>query len=116
MYKIYHNPRCRKSREALDFLKTQNVDHEVVLYLENNFSKEDLKILLNQLKIDPKKIIRRQEQVWKENFKNKDLNEDQYLEIIITYPILIERPIITYKNKGVIGRPIDNLEKFIENN
>ena len=116
MYIIYHNPSCKKSREALKYLNIQNIDHKVILYLENNLSLIEIKNLLNQLKIHPKKIIRTQEKVWKEKFKNKKLNLNEYLEILVKYPKLIERPIVIYKNKGVVARPIENLEKFIENN
>lgn len=116
MYIIYHNPRCKKSREALEYLEIKNIDYEVILYLENNLSLVEIKNLLNKLKIHPKEIVRMQEQVWKENFKNKDLNSNQYYKILTNYPKLIERPIVTYLNNGVIAKPIENLKKFIEIN
>jgi len=114
MYKIYHNPRCKKSREALDFLKKEKIEHEVILYLETNLSEEEVKNIIDQLEIHPEKLIRNQEPIWKEMFKNKDLKKNQYIEILSKYPKLIERPIITNKNKGVIARPIENLMKFIK--
>tara|TARA_B100000780_G_scaffold71717_2_gene47996 strand:+ start:9682 stop:9915 length:234 start_codon:yes stop_codon:yes gene_type:complete len=76
----------------------------------------EIKNLLMKLKLGPEEIIRKQEQVWKENFKNKKINIDEYLIILMKYPKLIERPIITFKNKGIIARPIENLKKFIESN
>lgn len=116
MYQIFHNPRCKKSREALDFLKIKSVEHEVILYLKNNLSKEKIKILVNQLKIHPKNLIREQEKVWKENFKNKVLSVDQYYEILTSHPILIERPIVTFSNAGIIAKSIDKLANFIKKN
>jgi len=114
MYKIYHNPRCRKSREALNFLIKENIEHDVILYLERNLSEEEIRNITDQLEIHPEKLIRNQEPIWKEMFKNKDLNKNQYVEILSKYPKLIERPIIINNNKGVIARPIENLIKFIK--
>jgi arsenate reductase len=116
MYHIFHNPRCKKSREALDFLKIKSVEHEVILYLKNNLSKEKIKNLVNQLKIHPENLIRTQEKVWRENFKNKALNIDQCYEILTNHPILLERPIVTFSNIGIIAKPIDKLANFIKNN
>ena len=113
MFKIYHNPRCRKSREALDLLKDQNIKFEIVYYLKNKLVKNDIIEILSQLKTSPDKLIRRQEKIWKELFKNEDLTNDQLIEILVKHPKLIERPIITNNQKGVIGRPIENLKKFI---
>lgn len=115
MFKIYHNPRCRKSREALDLLKDQNVKFEIVFYLINKLVKNDIIEILSQLKTSPDKLIRIQEKIWKELFQNEDLTHDQLIEILVKHPKLIERPIITKNQKGVIGRPIENLKKFIIN-
>ncbi|MDG2372355.1 MAG: ArsC/Spx/MgsR family protein [Flavobacteriaceae bacterium] len=114
MYTIYHNPRCRKSREALDFLKKENIQHEVILYLETTLSEEKIKNILVQLQIHPEKLIRTQESIWKELFKNKELDRNQYITILSKYPKLIERPIITKNQKGIIAKPIKNLIKFID--
>ena len=112
---IYHNPRCRKSREAINFLKKSNVEFQIVLYLEKPLSPEQLKEIIKKLKILPEKLIRRQEKIWKENFKNKNLSNKKVIEILSSNPKLIERPIITSNNKGIIGRPIENLAKFLNN-
>ena len=113
MFKIYHNPRCRKSREALDLLKDQNIKFEIVYYLKNKLVKNDIIEILSQLKTSPDKLIRIQEKIWKELFQNEDLTHDQLIEILVKHPKLIERPIITKNQKGVIGRQIENLKKFI---
>ncbi|MBN09003.1 MAG: arsenate reductase [Flavobacteriaceae bacterium] len=115
MLKVYHNPRCRKSREAINFLKKSNVEFQIVLYLEKPLSPEQLKEIIKKLKILPEKLIRRQEKIWKENFKNKNLSNKKVIEILSSNPKLIERPIITSNNKGIIGRPIENLAKFLNN-
>ena len=114
MYKIYHNPRCRKSREALEFLKKNNIDHKIVLYIDTKLKPEEIKIILGKLKVDPKKLIRTHEKIWKESFKMQDLNNTELINILSEYPRIMQRPIVTFKTKGVIANPIENLKTFIE--
>ena len=90
-------------------------EFQIVLYLEKPLSPEQLKEIIKKLKILPEKLIRRQEKIWKENFKNKNLSNKKVIEILSSNPKLIERPIITSNNKGIIGRPIENLAKFLNN-
>lgn len=105
MFKILHNPRCRKSRETLQILNDKNIDFEEVLYLENPPSKSELKKILALLDKKPQDILRKGEAIFKENFKGKDLKEDEWLEVLVKYPKLIERPIVYNKDKAAIGRP-----------
>ena len=114
MYKIYHNPRCRKSREALEFLKKNNIDHKIVLYIDTKLKPEEIKIILGKLKVDPKKLIRTHEKIWKESFKMQDLNNTELINILSEYPRIMQRPIVTFQTKGVIANPIENLKTFIE--
>lgn len=111
---IYHNPRCRKSREALNYLINNKIKHIQVHYLKNGISKKEIESILKKIKIKPEKLIRIQEKVWKESYKNKNLNRDELISAISDNPILMERPIITNDNSGVIGRPIDNLKYYLE--
>ena len=101
---IFHNPRCGKSREALALLKEQNQDVEIVEYLKDALTEKDIKKLLSILNLKPIQLIRVKEDVFKE-FKNKELTDLQYIELMVKYPILIERPIVIKGNKAVIGRP-----------
>jgi arsenate reductase len=101
---IFHNPRCGKSREALALLKEQNQDVEIVEYLKDALTEKDIKKLLTILNLKPVQLIRVKEDVFKE-FKNKELTDKQYIELLVKYPILIERPIVIKGNKAVIGRP-----------
>tara|TARA_R110000796_G_scaffold88850_7_gene192138 strand:+ start:14893 stop:15234 length:342 start_codon:yes stop_codon:yes gene_type:complete len=105
MLKIYHNPRCQKSREALALLEKSEKEFEVIHYLENIPSKKELQDILNLLHISAEKLVRKNEAIWKEKFKDKKLTEDAILDALVTYPKLIERPIIINGNKAVIGRP-----------
>ncbi|TYA59110.1 arsenate reductase (glutaredoxin) [Formosa maritima] len=113
MIKIYHNPRCSKSRNGLEIIKESGKNFEIVSYLENTPSKEELKQLLNLLNINAESLIRKNEAVWKENFKGKDLTEEQLIEAMVKFPKLIERPIVTNGKKAVIGRPPEKISEII---
>ena len=115
---IWHNPRCRKSREGLAM--TQKVAEEnnleVVIrkYLDNPPSQDELKKVLKMLGMKPIELVRTKEPIWKENFKGKDLTDAQIIEAMVQYPKLIERPVIIYKDKAVLARPAEKvLELFL---
>lgn len=105
MITIYHNPRCGKSREAVQILEEAGCEFEIVKYLENNISKELLLQIIEKLQIDPIDLVRKNETIWKENFKNKSFSNDELVDILVKNPILIERPIVINGNQAVIGRP-----------
>ena len=110
---IYHNPRCRKSRETLQILKDKNIKFKIIEYLKNNLSKTQLENLIIKLDIEPINLVRRNEQLWKDNFKAKDLTNDEIIQILSDNPKLIERPIVESNNKAIIGRPPENVLKII---
>ena len=112
--KIYHNPRCSKSRQGLQLLKENNVDFEVVEYLKNPPTKDELKELIKKLGIKPIDLVRKNEKIWKENFKGKDLTDEQIIDAMVTYPKLIERPIVIKDDKAVVGRPPENILELIK--
>ncbi|WP_420399444.1 arsenate reductase (glutaredoxin) [Flagellimonas sp.] len=109
MIKIYHNPRCRKSREGLEFLENSGESFEVVRYLEEVPSREELETLIGYLGISPETLVRKNEAVWKEQFKGKSLTDSEIIDAMVQHPKLIERPIIVKDNKAVIGRPADKI-------
>ncbi|WP_339611266.1 arsenate reductase (glutaredoxin) [uncultured Planktosalinus sp.] len=111
--KIYHNPRCRKSREGLQILVDSKQDFEVVLYLENTPSKEELKSVIKKLDIAPIDLIRKGEKDWKEHFKGKTLTDEEIIEAMLNYPKLIERPLVIKKDKAVIGRPPEKIKELL---
>ena len=110
--KIYHNPRCRKSREGVQYLNDKKINFEIIDYLKEGISKNKIKSILNKLKISAIDLVRKNEKIWKDNFKGKELKEEEIISILCKEPKLIERPIIVYKNKAVIGRPKENIEKL----
>lgn len=113
MIKIYHNPRCRKSREGLAFLEKSGKDFEVVKYLEDIPSKEELRSVLSCLGISPEKLVRKNEAIWKENFRGKSLSDEEIIDAMILHPKLIERPIVVNGTKAVIGRPSDSIHSIL---
>ena len=112
-YIIYHNPRCRKSREALKYLQEKKYDFEIRDYIKNLLSVEETLDLIDSLKIKPIELVRKNEAIWKENFKNKDLDDNQIINALSKYPKLIERPIVTKGKSSIIAKPIDKLLNFM---
>ena len=106
--KIYHNPRCAKSRQTLALLQDHGVEPEVILYLSAIPTHDELQSLLTKLGISPLQLIRKGEAVWKENFKGKELSDDELIKAMIAHPKLIERPIVVKGQKAVLGRPPEN--------
>ena len=113
MIKIYHNPRCTKSREGLKILEESGQDFEVIKYLEDIPDNKELKEIIRILGITAEQLVRKNEAIWKENFKGKVLSDDDIVDAMVQYPKLIERPIIVNKNKAVIGRPPQDILKIL---
>lgn len=111
--KIYHNPRCSKSRETLKLIEENGAKVEIITYLENTPSAEELKEILGKLGLSAKDIIRKSEAAFKENFKGKTLSEEEWIAAMIAYPKLIERPIVVKGNQAVLGRPPQNVLELL---
>lgn len=105
MIKIYHNPRCSKSREGVQILENSKVDFEIIKYLDDNLSEKELTQIIHLLKISPLDLVRKNEKIWKENFKGNNYTELELIEILTKNPKLIERPIVVNNKKAVVGRP-----------
>ncbi len=113
MIKIYHNNRCRKSRCGLEILENSGKEFEVVKYLEDIPSEEDLKNIISMLGISPIELVRKNEAIWKENYKGKSLSDKDIIKAMAENPKLIERPIVINGNKAVIGRPPEKIIDII---
>ncbi len=109
MIKIYHNPRCRKSREGLAYLEAAGKEFEVVRYLDTPLTPTEIQDLLNALDIPPMELVRKNEAIWKSEYKGKELNDTQIVEALSRHPKLIERPIVQIGDKAVIGRPAEKI-------
>lgn len=111
--KIYHNPRCSKSRQGLSILKDANVDFEIIEYLKTPLSKKEITEIVDKLNIDPIDLIRKNETDWKENFKGKEMSNEQVIDAMVAYPKLIERPIVIHGDKAVLGRPPEKIVSLL---
>ncbi len=110
---VWHNTRCRKSREGLAMAQKvaaeKKLEVEIRKYLDNPPNKEELKKILEMLHLKPIELVRTNEAIWKEHFKGKDLSNDQIVAAMLQYPKLIERPIVIYKDKAVLARPAEKV-------
>jgi len=107
--KIYHNPRCRKSRESLSILYEHNIKVNVIEYLKTPLTRTEIEGLIKMLSISPLELVRKNEKLFKEVYKNKQLTHDEWIDVLCAHPILIERPIIVKDNFAVLGRPPINV-------
>ena len=103
--KYYHNPRCSKSRIGLQLLQDRNIDVEIIEYLKDIPTINELQELIKLIGISPENLLRKGEQAYKDNLKGKILSDQEILEAMVRFPKLIERPILISSNKAVIGRP-----------
>ena len=112
--KIFHNPRCSKSRATLGILEEKGVDFEVIMYLQNTPSAAELKALLGELNLDARSLMRKGEAEYKgQNLADETLSEDDLIQAMVATPILIERPIVKTDKGVVIGRPPENVFSII---
>jgi arsenate reductase len=107
--KIWHNNRCSKSRCAVALLNDKNLEFETISYLEVPPTKEELELVLSMLGIKAETLVRKNEAIFKDKFKGKQLSEAAWIKAMIEHPKLIERPIIINNGKAVIGRPAENI-------
>jgi arsenate reductase len=113
MIQVYHNPRCGKSRNCLAFIEQTNQKYEIIPYLTDTPTFNELKDLLGKLNLDPIQLVRVKEKIWIENYKGKELTNEEIIQAMIDNPILIERPIVIKDGKAIIGRDLDNVASFL---
>lgn len=113
MITIYHNPRCSKSRECNLFLETNGKEMQVINYIKTPFTFDTLKNVINLLKISPIELVRKNEQIWKDSFKGKELSDDETITAMVENPKLIQRPIVVNGNKAVIARPLEKMDEIL---
>ncbi len=113
MYKIYHNPRCKKSRAGLQYLESKNVDFEVVNYIKETIDVTTLENIFAKLNLKPSEMIRKQEALYKSDFKNKTFTNEEWIRIFAQHPKLINRPIVVAKHKAVWADPPENIDELL---
>ena len=110
MITFYHNPRCSKSRAALNILESAGVNFEIIRYLENPPTAETIKNICELLAITPKELVRTSESIYKELFLIPD---DQWCYMMNNHPILMQRPIVVHGDRAVIGRPPEKIKDIL---
>lgn len=111
--KIYHNPRCSKSRKTLALIREERENPKIIEYLKNPLGFGDLEMILRRLSISPIELVRENESIWKTKYKGKELKDDEIIQAMVDNPKLIQRPVIINGTKAVIGRPPENVLKII---
>ena len=114
MMKIYHNPRCSKSRQTLSLVE-ENDKLEVILYLESTPTKAELIEILKMLDINAESLIRKKEKIYKAlAIDESSFSESDWLDLMQEHPVLIERPIVVHNGKACIGRPPENVYDILD--
>lgn len=111
--KIYHNPQCSKSNGALELIQQHGIIPEVVEYLHTVPTKEELIDILGLLQMKPLELIRTAELLFQEKFEGNSYTDEQWMDIMLQYPELIERPIVINGDKAVIGRPVERVLELL---
>jgi len=112
--KIFHNPRCSKSRNALALLEEQGLEVEVVKYLDTPPTRAELTVILDMLGLSAKGLMRNKEDLYTEVGINEIDDEDVLIGLMVANPKLIERPIVIKDGKAAIGRPIENIVELLK--
>jgi arsenate reductase (glutaredoxin) len=103
--KLYHNARCSKSREACDLLTTSGKSFEIINYLKDPLTEDELKELVDLLGVNPYELVRKNEEIFVKKYKSKKANRVNWIKAMAKYPVLMQRPIVVSGNKAVVGRP-----------
>jgi arsenate reductase len=112
--KIFHNPRCSKSRATLALLHDRGFNPEVILYLETPPAEEQLRDVLTMLGKSPRELMRKSQQEYQDNNLDDDaLTDDELVNAMLNHPILIERPIVMANGKAAIGRPPESVLEIL---
>ena len=114
MLTIYHNPRCSKSRASLALLEEKGLKPTIVKYLETPPDKQELTAVLDKLGLPAEQIVRKGEALFKElGLKDRTLSNDEWIDILVEHPKLIERPIVVHGDRAAIGRPIERVAEIL---
>jgi len=113
MIKIYHNPRCSKSRLGVQALEEHGQEFEIIKYLDTPLTFDELKTIIEKLEIAPLDLVRKNEAIWKSNFKGNNLSDTELIQTMIDHPKLMERPIVVNGNKVIIGRPTERIFEIL---
>lgn len=112
--KIFHNPKCSKSRMGLEYLKGKNVEIVIYDYLKNGLTLDDMKEILLKTNLKPIDLVRTQEEYYKKELKGKNFTDDEWVKIILENPKLLKRPIVVDRLKAIVALPAENIDLLIK--
>lgn len=112
--KIFHNPKCSKSRLGLEYLKSKTEEIEVFDYIKNGLTISDIKEILLKSNLKPIDLVRTHEEYFKQELKGKNFTDDEWIRIIVENPKLLKRPIVVDKLKAVVALPAENIDNLIK--
>ena len=110
---LLHNPRCKKSREAIEFLKFHNLDFEILLYMKDGLEITQINEIVFKLNVNPIDLVRTREKIWEENYKSEKSSNNEIIGLLHKFPNLIKRSIFISKNKAIIAIPPEKINKII---
>ncbi|MBT8256276.1 MAG: arsenate reductase family protein [Bacteroidia bacterium] len=105
MIVVYHNPDCSKSNACLNFMETSKHDFKLVKYMDEPLTEKKLRKILELLDFEPLELVRTNELIWQQKYATKNLSDTEIIHAMLTYPDLMQRPIVINGDKAVIGRP-----------
>ena len=111
--KIYHNPRCSKSREGLKYLEERGFEVEVIEYMKNGITAHEIKEFLSKSGLKVTDIIRTNEELYKEKYKDKEYTKEEWINILVENPKLMQRPLVFKGSHAVLARPVEEIQKLI---
>lgn len=111
--KIYHNPRCSKSRQTLNIIKEAGGEPEIIEYLKTPPTEEELTEVFEKLNLPIDYLIRKGEEIYKTAYKGKDLSDEEWIKALVEHPKMLERPIVFDEEKAVLGRPPENVNRLL---
>lgn len=111
---VFHKANCQTSNTVLKYLRKKKQKLDIIHYIDNPPTAKELEILLSKLNLKPIELIRKKEKYYQEKLSKLNLNDHEWINIMVENPVLIERPILIKGNKAIIGRPIERVVEFVE--
>lgn len=111
--KIYHNPRCSKSRKGLQYIEEKGCKFEIIKYLNERLDPKELSELIAKTGKKPFDFVRQHEQLYKDVYKGKVLSDEEWINVLVENPRLLHRPIIENGDKAVLGNPPESIDEIL---
>lgn len=111
--KIYHNTRCSKSREGLLYLEERGYEFDVIHYMKDGITAKEIKSFLNKSGLSVKNIIRTNESLYRLEYKGKELTDEQWIQVLVENPILMQRPLVILGAHAVLARPVEEIQRLL---